>query len=140
MAEQGNRVTRVIMTILLTVVFIVLIIYIGATLSNTFRSSKRYAQQKTQETLKCNDYSFLLSDIIYENNTLSFTIENVAGEKFDELIINYNNKEKTINLNNFYAGTEQKVIISNINITNKFSVYPKGCKNYNKTYSINITG
>jgi hypothetical protein len=96
------------------------------------------ATEKDMESTNCWAYSYLVRDIVYQDNNLSFVIENKqhSDGRIKHVTVVTQNEIKEIETPTIAQGMSRKIIIENIDIKEKFYVYIENCKDLIKEYNI----
>ena len=114
-------------------IFIVIALFLAFWLYNI---SQQYIgpggiEQGTSDTLSCSGYTYKISDIKYEDQNLTFTIENTIGDSIKSMEIISDMEKDAIDLGPVSTGRKRQIIVKEFRIKDSFVVYPRGCLRYN---------
>lgn len=130
MPERSKRIT---IAIFLFSIFIFLGIVVFVVIFSTARSTGNYSRMTTMSSVECLGITFRVipNTITYEENTLSFVIDSVGGGSVTQLVITSGGEERETPEVDFRGRVKRKITIKDIEFEGNFTIYPKGCKNYN---------
>lgn len=136
MAAQSTKIT---LYIFLFALFIMLGMVIGIRIYNIYTGSKAATEKTIKSTMGCEFFSFSVSNILYEQGSLSFDLKTTDDKLLKKIVIvGDNDMKKEIELGRF-LGFEQRVDAGQIEVSDSFGVYPYGCESQNsKRCSVSI--
>ncbi len=131
----------VTINVFLWFLFIVIALFLAFWLYNIYQEYmvSGVLEESTTSSLQCGGYMFKISDVRYDNNSLSFTIRNTMGNIIKNLTIESDYEARTKELVAFSSGKEMRIALENFRIADTFAVYPEGCAKFNVKI-INISG
>lgn len=137
MSERSKNVT---IAIFLFSIFVFLGIMIFVFSYSAARNSANFSKETTKSSLECTGVTFdIVEDSIsYENKNLEFTIASFRNTPTLNFIIAAGNQTRKIRID-FNVMPTAKKTIKDIEITDKFRIYPEGCEAYNMK-ECNLTG
>ena len=123
----------------LLALFLMLAMFIGINIYNTYMDSKITSEKTIKSTMQC-AFSFYVTNLDYADDVLSFDLR-TSDEKLLQkmVVIGDNNDTKEIELGSF-IGFEQRVSVDGINVADLFVVYPYGCESSNRKECALSTG
>lgn len=133
---QDSKSKKISIFIFLFALFVMLALLTGGYLYKLYIENIEFTDKETNELVNCDNFYFNLvkNTISYNENKLTFEVKNSMGKEINQLIIESNNKttEKNMSL----AQGDLLFVVVNLEVNNNFSVYPKGCKSVQKTFTI----
>jgi len=118
---------KITVLIFLFSLFVFLGVYIGVNIYQSYVSGRAY----TERVSKCGQYSFDVFNVDYDGINLGFNVENTAAEEFNVLVVEVDGDTRENDLGSFGSGDISHITVENIQIEEKFFVYPAGCKRHN---------
>ena len=130
-----NRKITIFMSFLLIVIFLMIGLWSYYTFQRNVGSTTKTSEGLTNN---CWSYSFSLNNIKYDNNTLSFDLENkkYSEARIEKITVVSNKIEKSANFNVLIPGQKRTIVIENIIIKDQFYAYADNCIDQGKIYKI----
>ena len=127
-----ERSKKISTTIFLFAIFVVLAVFTGGWLYNTYTEQIAFSESSSDATVKCGKYYFDVDpdSVYYENKTLHLDIENTFGAELKTIIIDAGEERKEVNVGGIPSGTIYPVSVE-ISIVESVLVYPSGCETAN---------
>ena len=127
---------KISLFIFLISIFVLLAVLTASWLFKIYTEHTNYSTGETRNIVQCNDYSYKIDELVYQDGHLSFTITNSLGDPFDFLSVEAGENVTDIELYNLISGTSQDVELD-VPSTDMLLFYPQGCKEHNKkTFSV----
>ncbi len=132
-AQAGKK----IIMIFFLIIAISIAGYIGFKSAGTYNDTKNYSISNLKSSVECVGYIFKISSIDYDDGSLSFMLENQphSSHTLNALIINSTEVHK-VELGNFVPSAKKSIVVEDIQVDEKFTVYHDGCPGFTKQCSL----
>ena len=122
---------NITMQLFLWFLFIVIALFIAFWLYNMHKeyTSTEGVELEEIASLQCGGYMFEISDVAYQNNTLSLTIRNTIGDTLDNMVIesDYDSRTEKLDLG---RGRKKNIVLEDFKAAETVAVYPEGCAQF----------
>ncbi len=104
-----------------------------------YKSGVAAASGEESEAATCWSYSYEISNVKYENNTLSFVLENkfYSDARISKFTIITENGKIEREFPPLSKGLTKEIIIENTVVKDNFLAYPENCIGLSKKYNVN---
>jgi len=105
---------------------------------NIYRGTTAVTTTETGESTSCWAYSYDIRNIQYQNNTLSFDLENklYSDGRITKVTIITERAEKSIEIPPLPRGNTRRLVVEDIKVSKKFLAYIENCKGLINEYTI----
>jgi len=137
--ERVNRSKSRKYTIFMFFIFVIASLMILLWAYNIYESGVAAASGEESEVATCWSYSYSISNIRYENKTLSFILENkfYSDARISKFTIITDNGKIEREFPPLSKGLTREIIIEDAVVTESFLAYPEDCIGLSKKYNVN---